>query len=145
MSFAPLHDPLSLEKLTQFLHENQLPYADVKTEGNFFIGYFNRQQQLVGCGGLELYPHDALLRSLAVDKRYRGKNLGTQITNLLIAKAKELSIHSIFLLTETAHDYFEKKGFMDIPRDEAPEAILKSTEFTSVCPTSASCMVFKLH
>lgn len=144
MSFSMIQDQLALEKLQKFLKQNQLPYTDVKTAGNLFIGYYDEQQQLIGSGGLELYQHHALLRSVAVDKNHRGKALGQQLVNDLVAKAKVLNIHSIFLLTETAHDYFKKKGFMDVSREAVPEAVRNSAEFTSVCPASASCMVYKL-
>jgi arsenate reductase (thioredoxin) len=46
----------------------------------------------------------------------------------------------MYLLTETAQPYFEKKGFAAIPRNEVPLAVQQSAEFTHVCPDTAVAM-----
>lgn len=140
-----IQDQIALEKLQTFLQKNKLPYTDIRTEGNFFVGYYDEQQHLIGSGGLEIHGHHALLRSIAVDEAHRGKSLGRAIVDDLVARARSLNINSIFLLTETAHDFFEKKGFIDVSRDDVPEVVRKSTEFSSVCPVSACCMLYKLQ
>jgi amino-acid N-acetyltransferase len=63
----------------------------------------------------------------------------------LIDHAKTRSIKQVYLLTETAHKYFLKFGFKDITRENVPAEIKQSTEFVSVCPVSAACMVYHLH
>lgn len=132
------------EKLQEFLRENKLPYADIKLSGNLFIGYTNEEGELIASGGLEFYGEHALLRSLAVKDTERGKKLGQQVVDDLIAKAKGLHSKSVFLLTEAARDFFVRKGFQDVSRDEVPEVVRQSTEFTSVCPASAACMMIKV-
>jgi amino-acid N-acetyltransferase len=140
-----IQDQIALEKLQKFLQANKLPHTDIKINGNLFIGYHDDHGNLIGSGGLELYGSTALLRSVAVDESLRGKSLGKKIVEDLVEKARNLKIQSIYLLTETAHDFFLKKGFADVPRDQVPEAVRNSSEFLDVCPSSADCMIFKLQ
>lgn len=139
-----IQDQLALERLQDFLKTNKLPYKDVHLNGSLYIGYHDEHKNLIGSGGLELYGKHALLRSLAINENHRGKNLGKQLVDNLIAKAKSLEIETLFLLTETASKFFEGKGFQTIDRSEVPEAVKNSSEFSAVCPASAACMVYKV-
>ena len=82
---------------------------------------------------------------MAVDEKLRGKALGKEIVEEIIDKAKQLKIKDLYLLTETAHDYFLKKGFQDVPRDAVPDAIKQSTEFSQVCQVSATVMKLTIN
>ncbi|WP_276372362.1 arsenic resistance N-acetyltransferase ArsN2 [Chryseolinea sp. H1M3-3] len=137
-------DSTKLQELESFLELNNLPFTDLTLEGNVFWKYCDPQGNMVGSGGLEMYGDVALLRSVAVRQAERSKNLGSKIVNKLLQHAKESGIKSVFLLTETAHDFFLKKGFTDLSRDEVPIALKTSSEFSFVCPASAKCMVYHL-
>jgi amino-acid N-acetyltransferase len=132
----------SLSDLFNLLRINNLPYEDIKLENNHFVNFY-RDGNLIGSGGLEFYPPSALLRSLAVVENQRGKSIGKKIVQDLLERAKQRSITKVYLLTETAHDFFVQRGFVDIQRDQVPEEIKLSSEFRSVCPVSAACMVFR--
>jgi len=134
----------SLENLLNFLKENKLPYKDICLGNNLFVGYYDEQGNLIGSGGLEFYDRFALLRSIAVSNSQRGISIGTSIVTDLLSRAKSKSVAEVYLLTETAHDYFLKFGFNDIDRTSVPAKVQKSTEFSSVCPSSAACMAVKL-
>ena len=139
-----IQDQVALEKLQQFLKTNRLPFQDVKLEGSFFFTYQGEDNNIIGSGGLEVYGKHALLRSLAVDEKHRHQKIGIRMVNDLIEKAKSLQVENLFLLTETARSFFEKKGFEKIDRTEVPEELRNSSEFTTVCPSSATCMLYKL-
>ena len=140
-----INDQKSLKKLQQLLKANKLPSSDLKLEGSFFIGYHNAEGILIGSGGLEQYGNTGLLRSIAVDEKLRGLALGKEIVDNIIEKAKQLKIKDLYLLTETAHNYFLKKGFQDVPRDAVPDAIKQSTEFSQVCQVSATVMKLTIN
>lgn len=139
-----IQDEIALEGLQSFLQKNALPFSDVKLEKSLYLTYFNDHQQLVASGGLELFDQYALLRSVAVEKQERGKKLGNQIVDDLMAKAKSLGITQLYLLTETAESFFQDKGFHKINREQVPASVLEASEFKNVCPLSATCMVFQL-
>ena len=140
-----VQDHQSLERLQRFLKDNKLPFSDLKLEGNHFAAYQDDSGNIIGYGGLELYGETGLLRSIAVDEKMRGQSLGKKIVDDMIGKAKSSSIKEVYLLTETAHSYFLKKGFEDVSRDVVPEIIKQTTEFAQVRPASAVVMKLKLR
>lgn len=140
----PIHTETDLVELRAFLQKNRLPFEDINLEGSLYFAYRDEDNTLLVSGGLELFGKYALLRSVAVAENERGKNLGKRIVDELIEKARNLKIEAIFLLTETAQDFFLKKGFQDIERSEVPEAVRNSTQFASVCPSSAVCMFYRI-
>lgn len=140
-----IRDQKSLEKLQLFLKANKLPASDLRLEQSVFVGYYDDANHLVGSGGLEFYGHAALLRSIAVDEKFRGQLLGKAIVEEIIAKAKDAKIKDLYLLTETAHSYFLKKGFQDMSREDVPDVIKQTTEFAQVCPASAAVMKLTIN
>jgi amino-acid N-acetyltransferase len=145
MTTKLIQDEIELEKLKTFLHSNKLPHSDIRLKGNIFIGYYNENGNLIGTGGLEVYGNTALLRSVAVDESMRGKSFGKKIVDDLIEKANSISLTDIYLLTETAHDFFLQRGFTDVARAEVPERVRNSSQFSQLCPASASCMMYKMN
>ncbi|MGC3947356.1 MAG: arsenic resistance N-acetyltransferase ArsN2 [Chryseolinea sp.] len=133
----------SLDEILTLLKSSKLPFRDIKLENNLFVSYQNEQGKIIGSGGLEFYSTYALLRSVAVDEHCRGNAFGKEIVNDLLRRAREKSIKEIYLLTETAHDFFLQRGFSDISREKVPAEIKASSEFDSVCPASAICMVYR--
>jgi amino-acid N-acetyltransferase len=129
-----------LRELKDFLKSNKLPSDDVKLEGNQFVTYREGSGKILGSGGLEFYGNYCLLRSVAVALEFRKQGHGETITMDLINLAKEKSARGIYLLTETAQPFFEKLGFRNKSRDNAPIEIKTSSEFSSVCPVSAVLM-----
>jgi amino-acid N-acetyltransferase len=102
-----------------------------------------RQGSLLALGGLEMYQKDGLLRSLAVAKDFQGTRIGTHMLHRLLQRSRTLGLQQTFLLTTTAAAFFARMGFQTIPRSEVPAAIAASSQFASVCPASATCMVLK--
>ncbi|RME77382.1 MAG: GNAT family N-acetyltransferase [Chloroflexi bacterium] len=101
-------------------------------------------EQVAGCAGLELYGQYALLRSVAVAPAYRGCGLGRQLTGQALQMARGRGVRQVYLLTETAADYFPRFGFQPVDRTAVPEAVRQSVEFTSACPQSAQAMALVL-
>jgi N-acetylglutamate synthase-like GNAT family acetyltransferase len=101
--------------------------------------------QVIGCAALEVYGTVALLRSVAVDPVRRSRGLGQQLVETQLKKAQKLGFQEVYLLTETAHDYFPRFGFRPIERSAVAPAIQASVEWTSACPASAQAMVFHIE
>src|SRR5687767_9107931 len=130
-----IQDQIALEKLQKFLQSNKLPHQDIEnitTKGRVFLGYYDDTGELIGSGGLEMYGDSALLRSVAIKEHVRGQELGKKIVDDLVTQARNSKINNIFLLTETAKDFFTKKGFTIVSRDEVPSQVKASSEFTHV-------------
>jgi amino-acid N-acetyltransferase len=97
-------------------------------------------EQVVGTAALELYDDGALLRSVAVDARLQGRQLGHQLTEAALRLATTHGANRVFLLTTTAERFFPRFGFEPITRDEVPSSVRASVEFQSACPASAIVM-----
>jgi len=101
-------------------------------------------KQVVGSAGLELYGKAALLRSVAVDKPLRGRGIGQQLTRSALDLAQKHGAATVYLLTETASEFFSHFGFKPSDRSQVPTAVQRSVEFTSTCPASALVMMMRL-
>jgi len=100
---------------------------------------------IVGCAALELYGHDALLRSVAVAPARRGGGVGLALTAASIELARRHDVRTVWLLTETAADFFPRFGFEQSTRAAVPAAVRQSVEFTTACPASATVMRLSLR
>jgi amino-acid N-acetyltransferase len=100
---------------------------------------------VVGTAALELYPPAALLRSVAVKADHRGTGLGVTLTRRSLRLAQDRGIDRVFLLTETAAQFFTRFGFRAVGRDAVDPVVRESEEFTTLCPDSAQAMVLELE
>jgi amino-acid N-acetyltransferase len=99
---------------------------------------------IVGSAALELYGAAALLRSVAVEARLRGQGLGQQLTCAALDLARQRGVTTVYLLTETAGNFFPRFGFRPIERSAIDPAVQQSIEFRSACPMSAQVLVASL-
>ena len=95
---------------------------------------------IVGTAALEMYADGALLRSVAVDPRLQGRQLGHQLTEAALHLAAAQGKDAVFLLTTTAERFFPRFGFEVIGREAVPPSVRESVEFQSACPASAIVM-----
>ncbi|MFQ5648661.1 MAG: arsenic resistance N-acetyltransferase ArsN2 [bacterium] len=100
--------------------------------------------QIVGTVGVERYGEVALLRSLAVAEPYRNRQIGDQLYQEALRCARRQGVHHLYLLTTTAEGYFAKRGFVTVPRNEAPDPIKHHEQFSRLCPESAIFMEKKI-
>lgn len=96
--------------VTTLLQSEKLPADDLPSSlDNFFIAV--EDDTVIGAIGLERYGNYGLLRSIAVSKDHRNKNIASRLVQELEAYAIRSAIDTMYLLTETAPLYFEKKGY----------------------------------
>ena len=100
--------------------------------------------RVVGVAALEVYADAALLRSVAVSERLRGSGIGIRLAEAAIARARQRGVAALYLLTTTAEGFFPKFGFASTTRDNVPQSVRRSVEFTTACPASAVVMVKRL-
>lgn len=91
---------------------------------------------VVGAAAVEPYGDAGLLRSVVVAEPLRGTGLGRELVAAAEALARDRGIRALYLLTETAADWFPRLGYAVVPREEARAAVGDSIEFTMVCATT---------
>lgn len=96
---------------------------------------------VTGAIALEPFGDFILLRSLVVAAEYRKAGMGSRLTLAAEALAIRMSARSIYLLTTTAERFFAARGYRTISRAEAPPEIQQSSQFSVLCPSTATLMV----
>jgi amino-acid N-acetyltransferase len=117
--------------------EALLAAADLPLEGAgeaLQLGVVARdERRVVAAAAIERYGEVGLLRSVVVDGALRGTGLGRQIVDAAEALASAEGIHELYLLTETAIDWFPRLGYQRVDRQAAAARVGASIEFTTVC------------
>lgn len=127
------------ESIIALLTAEKLPTADLPDPlENFAVS--KKGDDVTGIIGLEIYGDYALLRSLAVDNNFRNQGIADKLLQHIEELAAAKSLKAIYLLTETAPEYFTRKGYHKITRDDVPAEVQQSSEFSHVCPQSAIVM-----
>jgi len=136
-------DPDELDPVADLLAAHDLPHQDIQDSPAVFY-QARRAGQRVAIGGLETCPPDALLRSLLVLDEQQGQGIGSAVCKSLENRARRQGIETVYLLTTTASGFFADRGYERIDRQDAPEPIQATTEFSQLCPDSAVCMAKEL-
>lgn len=132
------------DSLQELLKSEKLCYNDITETGVKLYGVKIKHVH-VGYFGFEKFGENALFRSMLVQPDARKRGYGTLIWNEAKETFKEQGVRNVYLLTNTATDFFEKQGFEIIDRKTVPESIAKTTEFRDFCPDSSICMKFKIN
>lgn len=132
------------EALQDLLKSEKLCYNDIAEDGVTLFGVKIKHVH-VGYFGFEQFNQDALFRSMLVQPDARKRGYGSLIWNEAKAKLKEMGVKNVFLLTDTAAQFFSKHGFVNIDRESVPESIANTTEFKEFCPDSSTCMKYEIN
>ncbi len=89
--------------------------------------------RVVAAAAVERYGHAGLLRSVVVAADHRGTGLGRGIVAAAEDLARGEGVSDLYLLTETAGDWFPRLGYELVERSVAAAAVGESIEFTTVC------------
>lgn len=131
-----------LDAVAALLRASNLPDAGIEPHvETLFVA--RDGAAIVGTAAIECYADGALLRSVAVVSECRGMGLGALLTQRALDAARERRLERIYLLTETAEDYFARRGFHTVARAAVPASVRTSIEFTTLCPDTATAMVLE--
>ncbi len=125
--------------IIELLKSENLPIDGINDDlENFLIAFENNI--VYAAVGMEIYGKYALIRSLVVKNDSRNQGLAGRLILNIEDQAIKHEVIALFLLTETASTYFNKKGFNEIARTEVPIEVQQSNEFRYICPQSALVM-----
>jgi len=122
------------------LQAHNLPTEDLPEINLFHFFGCGEKNNPKGVIGLEVHGSDGLLRSLAVDSEFQNQGCASSLYSKLEKHSKSIGIKTLYLLTETAVVYFERKGFNVIKKDLASDSIKQTKEFSELCPDNATLM-----
>lgn len=118
-----------------------LPFRDLTPAHMEHFWVARDGPRLAGAVGLEIRGDAGLLRSLCVAEADRGQGIGGQLTEKAEEYARARGLQALYLLTTTASDFFARRGYQWTERAAAPAPIQETSEFQSLCPSTAVCMV----
>jgi amino-acid N-acetyltransferase len=88
---------------------------------------------VVAAAAVERYGEAGLLRSVVVAPDRRGAGIGHAIVAAAEDLARAEGVRELYLLTETAIDWFPRLGYEVVDRAAAASVVGESIEFTTVC------------
>ena len=139
MNAVEIHPVRASEEVKALLAASELPTDDLEDPSIALYG-MSDGGRLIGVVGVQVLGGAGLLRSLAVDPSARDRGLGGQLCERVLREARARGLTELWLLTTSARDYFARRGFEVVPREEAPGAVRSTAQFTSLCPASAVVM-----
>jgi N-acetylglutamate synthase-like GNAT family acetyltransferase len=127
-----------IDQIKILLIDSGLPVDDISEKTQMFT--WEDGEEIIGCAGIENYGHFGLIRSVAISSSKRNEGLGAIMIKKLLSVAVDQEIKEVYILTNTAERFFTKLQFSKIDRKYVPEEIKSTSEFASVCPSSAIVM-----
>jgi UDP-N-acetylmuramate: L-alanyl-gamma-D-glutamyl-meso-diaminopimelate ligase len=143
-SFEGLHDKLlaaigdavlparrgDMVEVRGLLERVELPTANAADADHSAYWILRNENGVAGCVALDVHGDDAILRDLAVDIDSRGAGYGWMLADASVSEARHRGVRRIYLLTETASDFFAAKlGFRVVDRSTVSPAVASSTTF----------------
>lgn len=121
-----------LKKALQLLSINNLPTADLSAASMKHFFGCGAERDPGGIAGLEIHGSYGLLRSLAVAPEFQAKGCGKALVDRIEVYAKDRGLKRLYLLTNTAENYFAKRGYVRVERAHVPEPIRRTSEFSEI-------------
>ncbi|MCB0506201.1 MAG: GNAT family N-acetyltransferase [Cyclobacteriaceae bacterium] len=133
-----------LPHLESLLNAHKLCFNDLESQGVELFSV-TKDNKPVGYFGYEVFGENALFRSFIVVPEEQGKNYGVHIWNMAKEQLKERKVKHVYLLTNTATDFFAKVGYTLFERAQVPESIAQTSEFVTFCPSDSICMRYEIE
>ena len=127
-----------LNPAKKLLKSAGLPTADLAAGQLALTAEKNKDIQ--GLIGVQAFGERALLRSLVVVPAARGSGIGVALVTALETACACDGVTEMWLLTVDADAFFRKLGYETRDRDDAPEPVRNTEEFSSLCPANAVLM-----
>lgn len=125
------------------LSSAQLPTGDIERHLSTFLVADNAGE-IIGVGGLESCGNGiGLLRSFVITPQFRNQGIAARILEQVSADARKLGISALYLLTTTAQDYFAKRRFTLMARDQAPAMIRQTSQYATEPRCSRAALMFR--
>jgi amino-acid N-acetyltransferase len=126
------------------LHSQGLPALDITDEHLEHFFFTGSDGSPTGLVGIELHGADGLLRSLIVAESTRTRGIGSALVQHVEGYAAAHQVSALYLLTTTAEDFFERRGYRRVDRSLSPPRIKSTREFAQLCPANSAFMTKRL-
>ncbi|MCU0427187.1 MAG: arsenic resistance N-acetyltransferase ArsN2 [Candidatus Kapabacteria bacterium] len=138
LGFAQEHDEASIHRL---LNEATLPTNDLTTQHLHHFVVMREGEEILGVAGVEqIGKFVGLMRSIAVRGDVRGQGIAAKLFAAAENHACSMGLREVYALTTTIADWLTRLGFERLQREDAPDELRQTQEFSGLCPASAVIM-----
>ncbi|MBO9681788.1 MAG: GNAT family N-acetyltransferase [Flavisolibacter sp.] len=120
------------------LKKNNLPTEDLDPGKQLFV--VEEGDNVIATVAVEYNYTDALLRSLSVSPEKRNSGIGAELVQFIEDYVQKQGVQTVYLLTTTAADFFSKRGYTIIDRNNVPDFIKNTSEYSVICSSSSTIM-----
>ena len=120
------------------LKKNNLPTEDINSGTQLFV--LEENDGVIGTVAVEYDLNVALVRSLSVAEEKRKSGIGEILMRFIENYVHKQGVHSVYLLTTTAENFFLKKGYKTIDRNKVPDFIKNTKEYSVLCSSASTLM-----
>ncbi len=116
------------DQIRRLLSECELPTLYIHRHLKSFM-VAKAGKKIVGVIGVEGYGRVGLLRSLCVDRAYRGRGIARMLNEKIMAYARMQRIDRLYMFTFNAEKFASKLGFHKIDKKQIPKSIRSTWQF----------------
>ena len=122
-----------IELMQPFVDEGRLlerSYESINEEIDDFI-FIENNGQIIACAGLKLYQNENMgeIYGLVVNKDFHNTDTSSNLMELLIQKALDLNLSSIFALSKYGGRFFFRHDFIESELSSLPLIRQKSYDY----------------
>lgn len=132
--------PEIVRQISELLIQAELIPVNLEANNVHLFCEMSESGTLEGVIGVETYGTSFLLRSLAVRAESRNQGIARSLLDEAFEFARNTGCFHAYLLTETIRDTMQRRGFREISRCQAPEAMHQSPFLQGVCKCSMPIM-----
>lgn len=133
--------PTDLVGIRTLLQSSGLPSEDVDASGVQSHWVSRDAGLVVGTIGLDVVGAEAVIRSLVTHSAFRGAGIATALCDAAEEEARRRGVIAVYLLTESASRFAERRGYRTIDRATVPDSVAQHRQFASGCCRCACTMV----
>ncbi len=122
-----------IELMQPFVEEGRLlerSYEAINNSINEFV-FIEEDNNIIACAALKIYKEDNVgeIYALVVNKNFHNTDISTKLMELLINKASELNLSSIFALSKYGGRFFFRFEFVESKLSFLPDSRQKSYDY----------------
>ena len=122
-----------IELMEPFVEEGRLLHRSLEAINNSVDDFvvIENENQIIACAGLKVYQQENIgeIYALVVSKKFHNTDTSSQLMHLVIEKASNMQLKSIFALSKYGGRFFFRFDFNEDELSSLPESRQKSYDY----------------
>ena len=122
-----------IELMEPFIEEGRLLPRSLETINNCVDDFvvIKNENKIIACAGLKEYPKERAgeIYALVVSKNFHNTDTSSKLMHLLLDKANDMNLSSIFALSKYGGRFFFRFDFQEVELSSLPESRQKSYDY----------------